>query len=132
MYFAACRFPGVPGFRPCRAGLARYSTWALRRRPRSLVTGSVVGSTSVMAGSWLVRGRDGRRRIGRCGRRRRRSMAEGSALLGGRIGDDAVALAAFVAFRQVLRDGQPILPNEQQAVAVLVDLHLVAGADPAT
>lgn len=32
--------------------------------------------------------------------------------------------------REILGDGHAIFPHEQQAVAILVNLHLIAGADP--
>src|SRR4029077_13012557 len=44
---------------------------------------------------------------------------------------DSVGVAALVVFGQVFGDRQSVRPDEQQAVAVLVLLHLVAGADPA-
>lgn len=50
---------------------------------------------------------------------------------GSGVGDEAVDLTPFVIFRQVLRDRHALLVYEQEAVAVFVDLHFVAGADPA-
>src|SRR5439155_11544878 len=58
-------------------------------------------------------------------------VPERAALLGGRIGHEAVAFAALVVLRQVFGDRQAIFAYEEKTVAVLVDLHLVAGADPA-
>src|SRR5262245_60368214 len=52
--------------------------------------------------------------------------------LGGRgILHEAVGVASLVSFGQVLGDRHALGRDEQQAVAVLVLLHLVAGADPA-
>src|SRR5687767_5629283 len=55
-----------------------------------------------------------------------------AALVGVRVADDPVGLAALVILGQVLGDREAFLVHEEQAVAVLVLLHLVAGADPAT
>src|SRR3989304_5625229 len=56
--------------------------------------------------------------------------AEGAALARHRVHHEAIDLAALVVGRQVLGDGQAVLVHEQQAVAVLVLLHFLAGADP--
>jgi len=47
-----------------------------------------------------------------------------------RIAYKAIDLPAFMAVRQILCNRHPVFTNEEQAVAVLVDLHFVAGADP--
>jgi hypothetical protein len=49
-----------------------------------------------------------------------------------RVLDEPVDLATFMILREVLRDGKAILTDEQEAVAVLIGLHLIAGADPAS
>src|SRR5436190_20476372 len=54
-----------------------------------------------------------------------------AALVRVRVLDDAVGLAPLVVLRQMLGDRKAFLVHEQQAVAVLVFLHLVARADPA-
>ena len=59
-------------------------------------------------------------------------VAQGPALVGGRVFHLAVDGAAFVVFRKVFCDGQTALSYEEQSMAVLVDLHVVAGADPGT
>jgi hypothetical protein len=41
-------------------------------------------------------------------------------------------MAANMIFRQVLRDGLAFAVYEQQAMAVLVNLHFIAGTDPRT
>ena len=55
---------------------------------------------------------------------------EGAALVRVRILDDAVDLAALVAFWQVLGNRKTFRITEEQSVAVFVLLHLLAGADP--
>lgn len=64
-------------------------------------------------------------------RHRERLMPQRSAFLRGRIGDEAVTLTAFVIVRQILRDGHAVLADKQEAMAVFVDLHLVARTHPA-
>src|SRR5262245_13001768 len=54
----------------------------------------------------------------------------GPPLVGVWILHQAVRRATFVILGQVLRDGQTLRRDEEQAVAVLPFLHLVAGADP--
>src|SRR5207248_5778772 len=44
--------------------------------------------------------------------------------------DDAIDFASFVPFRQVLCDRKTFRITEEHSMAVLVLLHLVAGADP--
>ena len=56
--------------------------------------------------------------------------AERAALVGVLVFDQAVDLAAFVPFRQVLGDRKTFRITEEQSMAVLVLLHLLAGADP--
>jgi hypothetical protein len=53
-------------------------------------------------------------------------------LVRGRILDDAVDLATFVVLRKVFCDWQAVIADEQQAVAVLIRLHFITGADPAS
>jgi hypothetical protein len=65
------------------------------------------------------------------GRRRNCLVFECAAFPRRRIGDDAVNLAPFVAFGKVFGDRHPVFSDKEQAVAVFVDLHFVAGADPA-
>src|SRR5207249_7477608 len=55
----------------------------------------------------------------------------GAALGGRRILDDPVRVPALVVLGEVLGDGEALRRDEQQAVAVLPFLHLVARADPA-
>ena len=57
-------------------------------------------------------------------------MAGFAAFVGGGVFDQAVDLAAFVVFREVLRDGKPFGSDEEEAVAVFVLFHFIAGADP--
>ena len=59
-------------------------------------------------------------------------MAERPAFFRRRIRDDAVTLTAFMIFRQVLGNRHAVLPDEEQAMAIFIDLHLVAGAHPAS
>src|SRR5262245_4533677 len=59
-------------------------------------------------------------------------LAHRPPLVGNGVAHDAVCLTPFVVFRQVLGDGHALGRDEEQAVAVLVLLHLVAGADPAS
>ena len=59
-------------------------------------------------------------------------MFQSSPFLRSRVRDDAIHLPSFVAFREIFRDRQAIFPDKQQAVAVLVDLHFIASAHPAT
>ena len=47
-----------------------------------------------------------------------------------RVLDHAVRFQRFVAFGEILGDGVPVLINEQQAMAILIYLHVIAGADP--
>src|SRR5262249_9784187 len=54
----------------------------------------------------------------------------GAALVGVRVLHEPVGSASLVVLGQVLGDGKPLRRDEQQAVAVLPLLHLVAGADP--
>src|SRR2546430_11889835 len=54
-----------------------------------------------------------------------------AALAGLGILHDAVGLPALVVLGQVLGERHPLLGDEEQAVAVLVLLHLLARADPA-
>src|SRR5579884_4298642 len=61
---------------------------------------------------------------------RARPMAKRTTFVRRRIGDQTVDLSAFVVLREILGDRHAVLPHEQEAVAILVDLHLVAGADP--
>ena len=51
-------------------------------------------------------------------------------LFGRRIGDHTIDFPSFVPFRQVFRDRHSIFPYEQETVAIFIDLHLVACADP--
>ena len=55
---------------------------------------------------------------------------ERAALIGVRVFDQAVDLAAFVVFWQVLGNRKTFRIAEEQSMAVLVLLHLLAGADP--
>ena len=57
-------------------------------------------------------------------------MAEGATLVGGRVFDFAVDGASFVVFGEIFCDGQTALSYEEQSMAVFVNLHIVAGADP--
>src|SRR5262249_48909012 len=57
-------------------------------------------------------------------------VAQRPALVGCRVLDHAVHLSALVVGGQVLGDRQTLRRDEQQTVAVLVDLHVVAGTDP--
>src|SRR6185436_20241965 len=59
------------------------------------------------------------------------NAGDGPPLVGRGILHQAVRVQAFVPFGQVLRDRHALGRDEQQAVAVLVLLHLVTGADPA-
>ena len=54
-----------------------------------------------------------------------------AALVGMLVAHDPIGVPPLVPLGQVLGDGQPVGSDEEQAVAVLVLLHLVAGADPA-
>src|SRR5437867_1635352 len=58
-------------------------------------------------------------------------LAHRPSLVGDRVPYDAVRLASLVVLGQVLGDGDTFGRHEQEAMAVLVLLHLVAGADPA-
>ena len=58
-------------------------------------------------------------------------MARLSALVRRGIMYEAINLPPLVLFREVLRDGETFGIREEQTVAVLVPLHLVAGAHPA-
>ena len=58
-------------------------------------------------------------------------MPERSAFLWRRIGDESVTLTAFVILGQIFRDGHAVLADKQQAMAIFVDLHFVAGTHPA-
>src|SRR2546427_12189406 len=51
-------------------------------------------------------------------------------LVGVGVRHDAVGLPPLVALRQVLGDGEALGVHEEKAVAVLVLLHLLAGAGP--
>jgi nitric oxide reductase NorD protein len=51
-------------------------------------------------------------------------------LVRGRIGDHPIDFTTFMAFGQVLRNRHAIFANKQQTVAIFVDLHFVARADP--
>src|SRR5215813_6103913 len=55
----------------------------------------------------------------------------GAALVGVRVLHDPVGRASLVILGEMLGDRQAFRRDEQQAVAVLPLLHLVAGADPA-
>jgi len=57
-------------------------------------------------------------------------VAEGSSLVRVGILDEAVHLFTLVVFGQVFRNRHTFFVHEQQAVTILVDLHIVAGADP--
>ena len=56
--------------------------------------------------------------------------AEGAALVRVRVPDDAVDLAPLVVIWQVLCNRKTFRIAEEQSVAILVLLHLLAGADP--
>src|SRR5262249_14586461 len=58
-------------------------------------------------------------------------LGDRASALGIGVPDDAVGRSPLVVLGQVLRDGKALRVHEEQAVAVLVLLHLVAGADPA-
>ena len=58
-------------------------------------------------------------------------VTEGSSLVRGGVGDKPIYLSSLVIFRQVLGNRHPIFSHKKQTVAVFIDLHLVAGADPA-
>ena len=53
-----------------------------------------------------------------------------AALAGCWVLDESVDQSSFVIFRQVFRDGFSFRCHEEQTVAILVLLHLVAGAKP--
>ena len=57
-------------------------------------------------------------------------VAEGATLVGGGVFDFAVDGAAFVVLGEIFCDGQTALSYEEQSMAVFVDLHIVARADP--
>ena len=57
-------------------------------------------------------------------------MPESPAFIRSLIRDDAVTVTALVIFRQVLSDGHAVLADKQQAMAIFVNLHFVASADP--
>src|SRR5713226_4861132 len=74
---------------------------------------------------WVLPARRGLRLVSVEDPRQRPSLA------GNGVRHDAVRLTPLVVFGQVLGDGQTLGRDEEQAVAVLVLLHLVAGAYPA-
>ena len=57
-------------------------------------------------------------------------VAQGATLVRRGIFHQAVDLASFVVFGEMFGDRQTCLIHEQQSMAVFVDLHVVAGADP--
>ena len=56
--------------------------------------------------------------------------ADGAALVGLRVGDQAVDFATFVVVGEVLGNGKTFLIAEEQSMAVFPFLHLFAGTDP--
>ena len=46
--------------------------------------------------------------------------------------DQTVCLPAFVVFGKIFSYGESILINKKHSMAILVNLHVVAGADPCT
>ena len=57
-------------------------------------------------------------------------MPERAASLRCRIGDEAVTLTALMVLGQILGDRHAVLTDEEQAMAIFIDLHFVAGAHP--
>src|SRR5262249_61935349 len=58
-------------------------------------------------------------------------LAHRPPLVGNRVAHDSIRLTPLVVLGQVFGDGHALGCHEEQAVAVLVLLHFVAGADPA-
>jgi hypothetical protein len=58
-------------------------------------------------------------------------VPKSSAFLRSRIGDEAVTLTALMILGKIFRDGHAVLADKQEAMAIFVDLHFVAGAHPA-
>ena len=55
----------------------------------------------------------------------------GRGLCLGGVGNHSVDFSAFVTFGEIFGDRHAIFADEEEAVAVFVDLHFVAGTDPA-
>lgn len=59
-------------------------------------------------------------------------MFERATFPGGGIGDDPIDFSPFVTFREVFGDRHSIFTDKEKTVAVLVRLHFIAGAYPAS
>lgn len=57
-------------------------------------------------------------------------VAQGAAFVGRGVFHQPVGFAARVALGQILGDGQPLRGHKKQSMAILVNLHVIAGADP--
>src|SRR5262252_4374013 len=58
--------------------------------------------------------------------------AQRPAFVGSGVGNQPVGLTPFVVLGQVLGDRESLFVHKQEAVAILVDLHIVARTDPGT